>query len=160
MLVEATAFGCGAGVVEANAGFWRKPSLMQLVRILVVDDFQPWRAVVRRILAERSCLQIVGEACNGPEAIQKAGTLHPDLILLDIAMPGLNGISVARKIREVAAHSRIVFLTQECSREIAQEGLNAGAQGYVLKTRAESELLAAIDTVLDGKQFLGEGLEI
>ncbi len=101
----------------------------------------------------------MGEACDGFEAIQKAANLQPDLILLDIAMPGLNGIEAARKIREVAANSKILFLSQECSQEIAQEAVDAGAQGYVIKTRAETQLLPTVESVLEGRPFFSPGLE-
>ena len=132
---------------------------LEYIRILVVDDFEPWRNCVRLILAKRRDLQVVGEASNGVEAIQKAEELQPDLSLLDISMPVLNGIEAARKIRTVAPKSIILFLSQERSSDIAREALNAGAQGYVIKTDAESELLPAIEAVLQGKQFISSRLE-
>lgn len=128
------------------------------VRILVADDFGPWRSAVRLILARQKNLLVVGEASNGLEAIQKAEELQPDLILLDIGMPGLNGIEAARKILTVAPKFTILFVSQECSAVIAQEALNTGARGYVIKTEADSELLLAIEAVLEGKQFISSRL--
>lgn len=132
---------------------------MHYIRILVADDFGPWRSCVRLILKRRRDLQVVGEASNGLEVIQKAEELKPDLILLDISMPDLNGIEAARKIRTVAPKSVILFLSQERSIDIARGAMNVGAQGYVIKTNAESELLLAIEAVLQGKQFISSRLE-
>ena len=126
---------------------------------MTVDDFEPWRSCVRRILASRADLHIVGEAANGMEAVRKAEELQPDLILLDIGMPDLNGIEAARRIRTLAPKSLILFLTLQRSSDIAREALNAGAQGYVIKTDAESDLLPAIEAVLSGKQFISSRLE-
>ncbi len=139
--------------------FGRNTPLLQTIRILVVDDFEPWRTVIRRILGRRNCVQIVGEACDGLEAVQKARNLKPDLILLDIAMPRLNGVEAARQIREVVADSKILFVSQECSPEIAQETVKEGAQGYVIKSRAETDLLRAIEAVTEGKPFFSLGLQ-
>lgn len=130
---------------------------MQLspVRILVVDDFEPWRRSVSLLLREEPELQVVvGEASDGLEAVQKAVELQPDLILLDIGLPRLNGLEAARQIRELVPESKIIFLTQESSAEMVQEALNLGARGYVIKITAASELLTAVETVLSGKTFV------
>jgi len=124
------------------------------VRILLVDDFEPWRHFVSSMLLIKPELQVVGEASNGLEAVQKAAELKPDLILLDIGLPTLNGIEAARQIRKLAPESKIIFLSQESSAEIVQEALSLGAWGYVVKTMAESELLTAVETVLSGKTFV------
>jgi DNA-binding NarL/FixJ family response regulator len=129
------------------------------VRVLIADDFEAWRDQVRLILARRADLAIVGEARDGVEAIQKAHELQPDLILLDVSMPRLNGIEAARQMREVALKSLILFLTLQCSSDIAQEAMNAGAQGYLIKTDAESELLPAIEALLQGGQFISSRLK-
>jgi DNA-binding NarL/FixJ family response regulator len=128
------------------------------VRVLVVEDFAPFRQFIASALAKRSDLQIVGEATDGEEAVQKAKDLQPDLILLDIGLPTLNGIEAAQRMRQVAPESKIIFVTQESSTDVVQKALDSGAQGYVVKTKAATELLAAAEAVLEGKRFLSSGL--
>ncbi|MGB8989145.1 MAG: response regulator transcription factor [Candidatus Sulfotelmatobacter sp.] len=124
------------------------------IRILVVDDYEPFRRFVCSTLRKRPTLQIVGEAADGLEAVQNAEELKPDLILLDIGLPTLNGIEVARRISTVAPESKVIFVTQESSPDMMQATLNLGAWGYVLKAKAASDLLAAVDAVLLGKRFV------
>ena len=119
----------------------------------MVEDYEPFRRFVRSTLAERPALQIVGEVADGLEAVLKAEELKPDLILLDIGLPSLNGMEAARRIAKLTPESKIVFLSQESSPEVIQAALNLGAWGYVVKVRAGSDLLAAVDAVLQGKQF-------
>lgn len=101
---------------------------------------------------------VIEEASDGLEAIQKAEKLRPDLILLDIGLPRLNGIAAARKIRSLAPHSRILFLTAHTSPEIVGQALGTGANGYVVKSDAGKELLGASEAVLHGKQFMSQRL--
>jgi DNA-binding NarL/FixJ family response regulator len=129
-------------------------SARQPFRVLVVDDFEPWRDFVSSKILMKPELQVVGEASDGLEAVQKAVELKPDLILLDIGLPTLSGIEAARQIRKLAPESKIIFLSQESSAEIVQEALSLGAWGYVVKTMAESELLTAVETVISGKKFV------
>jgi DNA-binding NarL/FixJ family response regulator len=131
---------------------------MSIVRILVVDDFAPWRRFVSSMLEKRPEWQVVCEVSDGLEAVRKAEELQPDLILLDISLPRLNGIEAARQIRNVAAKSKILFLSQESSVDVAQEALSSGAWGYIIKAHAGSELLAAVEAVTQGKPFLSAGL--
>jgi DNA-binding NarL/FixJ family response regulator len=128
------------------------------VRVLVVDDFEAFRRFVCSTLEQRPNLQIVGEVTDGLEAVQKADELQPDLILLDIGLPTINGIGAARRIREVSHASKILFVSENRSPEIAEEALNTGAGGYVLKSDAASELLPAIKAVLAGKRFISTSL--
>jgi DNA-binding NarL/FixJ family response regulator len=113
-----------------------------------VDDFEPFRRFVSLALENRSDLQIAAEASDGLDAVRMAEDLHPDLILLDIGLPRLNGIEAARRIRRLSPESKIVFLTQESSPEIRQEALKAGACGYVVKENAGCDLLTAMDSAL------------
>ena len=124
------------------------------ISVLVVEDFLPFRRFVLSTLASMSDLEVTGEASGGSEAVQKAVELQPDLILLDIGLQGLNGIDAARQIRTLVPRSNIIFLTQESSAEVIQEALSLGAQGYVVKTKAASELLNAVEAVLLGKTFV------
>jgi DNA-binding NarL/FixJ family response regulator len=131
-----------------------------IFRILVVDDHEPVRRVVRLILRLRDNLQIVGEASDGLEAVRKAKELRPDLILLDISLPKLNGIEVARQLRDLVPHAKTLFLSVESASDVVREALNSGAVGYVNKLNAHSELLPAIDSVLEGEQFVGSDLGV
>jgi len=133
---------------------------MPAIRVLVVEDFAPFLQVVRSTLAERPDVQVISEVADGLEGVQKAELLGPDLVLLDIGLPTLNGIEAARQIRKRAPQSKIIFLSQESSPEVVQEALNLGAWGYVEKTRAASDLLAAVNAVLDCRQFVSVGLSM
>jgi DNA-binding NarL/FixJ family response regulator len=130
------------------------------VRVLVVDDFEPFRRFVCSTLAQSPGLQVVGEGSDGLEAVQKTEELKPDLVILDIGLPRLNGIEAARQIHRLTPESRIIFLSQESSPDVVQVALNLGAWGYVVKTRAGSDLLAAVDTILGGKRFVSDGLSL
>ena len=128
------------------------------ITVLLVDDFGEFRAALSLLLKKKPELQIVAEASDGIEAVENSRQLQPDVILLDIGLPRLNGIAAAQQIREVAPQSKIIFVTQETSADIMKEAIGSGGMGYVVKTKVESELLKAIDLVLEGKQFIGSGL--
>ena len=106
------------------------------------------------ILGNRRDLQIVDEVSDGLEAVQRAQELKPDLILLDIGLPRLNGIDAARRIRKVSPGSKILFLSQESSGDVIQEALSLGAMGYVVKAQVGSDLLEAVEAVILGKPFV------
>jgi len=129
-----------------------------LVRVLVVEDFAPYRKLICSILTQERDLQVVGEVSDGLEAVQKAEELKPDLILLDIGLPTLHGIEAAQQIRRLAPESKIIFVTQEFSHEMVQAAFGLGARGYVAKTKVASDLRAAIEAVLGGRQFVSPGL--
>ena len=129
-----------------------------MIRILLVDDFLPWHRAVREMFESKTDRKIIAVAADGLEAVQKARQLQPDLILLDIGLPGLNGIEAARQIRELSPNSKILFVTQESSAELVENALRLGAQGYLLKSEAASELLLAVDAVLQGDQFISSRL--
>jgi DNA-binding NarL/FixJ family response regulator len=103
-------------------------------------------------------VQVIGEASDGLEAVYRAEELKPDLILLDIGLPTLNGIEAARQIRQLCPESKIIFVSQESDADIVQEALSFGAVGYVVKTMAGGELLTAIKAVCGGRLFVGGGL--
>jgi DNA-binding NarL/FixJ family response regulator len=128
------------------------------IRILMVDDYKDWRSFVRLLLQSRPEWQIVCEVSDGSEAVQKAEELKPDLIVLDIGLPKLNGIKAARRIRQVSPNSKIIFLSTDNSPDVAQAALSTGAQSYVHKARAQSDLLPAINTVLRREQFVSNKL--
>ena len=128
------------------------------IRVLIVDDFEQWRNFHRSTVQKRPEFQIVGEASDGLEAVQQAEQLQPDLILLDIGLPSLNGIEVGRRIREVSPASKIVFVSENRSVDVVREALNTGAGGYVVKSDVTGELLPAIFAVLEGKRFVSTTL--
>lgn len=124
------------------------------IRILVVDDFQPFRHMILSILGDVPDMEIIGEASDGVEAVRKAQQLQPQLILLDVGLPQLNGIEAARRIRQVAPRSRVLFVSQDNSPEIIEAALGTGAWGFVRKANLGGELLAAVNAVLRGKRFV------
>jgi len=124
----------------------------------VVDDYAPWCRFLRLTLLAHEELQVIGEFTDGPEAIEKAKELQPDLILLDIGLPTLNGIEAARRIREVSPKTKILFVSENRSPDIAEEALRTGAGGYVAKADAVRDLLPAINAVLEGKRFISASL--
>jgi DNA-binding NarL/FixJ family response regulator len=129
------------------------------IRVLVVDDFEPWRRSVCSILAGNGELQVVGEAADGWEAVQKAQVLKPDLIVLDLGLPKLNGLEAANRIRQVVHGAKIIFLTQINDMEVVRKALKIGAQGYVLKSDVGTELLSAVAAVLGGDDFVSSGIK-
>ena len=124
------------------------------IRVLSVDDFGPFRHVLRSTLQKTFDIEHFYEACDGLEAVQKAQELQPDLILLDIGLPKLNGIEAARKIRALCPNTKIVFVSQQSSAEIIGSALNTGAQGYVVKTDVGSDLVFAVTAALHDMQFV------
>jgi DNA-binding NarL/FixJ family response regulator len=124
---------------------------------LIVDDSRAWRRAVRSLLQNYLDLVTIGECSDGLEAVQKSEELQPDLVLLDIGLPNLNGVEAARQIRKVAPASRILFLTSYQGPEILHEAMSVGALGLVVKLKASRELLLAIRTVLRDQQFIGTG---
>lgn len=131
---------------------------MSSLSVLVVEDYEPFRRFIRSTLGKRPELRIVGEASDGLEALQKAQELRPGLILLDVGLPTLNGIEAARQIRKLSPQSQILFVSQETSADVVQEALSLGAMGYIAKTHAGIELLAAVEAVCQGRPFVSAGL--
>ena len=128
------------------------------IPVLIVDDYEPWRRFIRLTLLAYEQLQVIGEVSDGLEAVHQAHQLQPELILLDIGLPELNGIEAARRIREVSPTSKILVVSENRAWDIVEETLRVGASGYVVKSNAANELLAAIWAVLAGKQFVSTSL--
>src|SRR5262249_40672170 len=132
---------------------------MAFRRTLVVDDHEPFRRFIRLELQKRAELEIIGEVSDGLEAVQLAEELQPDLILLDIGLPNLNGIEVAKRIRTIVPNARLLFVSLETSSEVIEETLRLGALGYVHKQRTHTDLMPAIYAVLGDKRFVSNDLE-
>jgi len=128
------------------------------IRILVVEDFEPWRHSVCSMLSAHAESRLVGEVADGLAAVQEARELKPDLVLLDIGLPGLNGIEAAKRICQAAPGTKILFLTVNTEEDVVRAALSSGGQGYVLKTDAGSELWPAVEAVLEGKRYVSKGL--
>jgi DNA-binding NarL/FixJ family response regulator len=135
-----------------------RPAPANAASILVVDDFDPCRRSACMTLVQGDNCVVVGEAADGVEAVEKALEIQPDVILLDIALPILNGIDAARQIGLVAPTTKVVFLTQNNDPDVIRTALSYGA-GYVLKMDAGRDLLPAIEAVLRGEVFLSSALK-
>ena len=123
----------------------------------MVEDYEPFRRFLCSTLSREPGFEIC-EAADGLEAVKKAEEFRPELILLDIGLPSLNGIGAARRIHKLSPESKILFVSQESSAEVVYEALASGALGYVVKVHAGTELLPAVDAVLEGRQFVSSGL--
>lgn len=127
---------------------------MGKLRILIVDDHGIVRAGIRSLLEGQPDIEVVGEATRGEEAVEKAMQLHPELVLMDIAMPGMNGIEATRRIKKELPDIGVLILTMHDDEEFFFPVLKAGASGYVLKESEPQELLYAIRVVRRGQVFL------
>ena len=129
-----------------------------IVRVLIVEDHDAYREYVSSVVQERPDLRVVSQVADGMQALRTAEQLQPNLIMLDIGLPGLNGIEVARRILRLCPDSRILFVSQESSDEVVTEAFSTGALGYVTKGDAGSELMAAVDSVLPGEKFTSRSI--
>jgi len=127
---------------------------MTPLRILVADDHQVVRTGLRTLLESKAGWQVCAEAANGREAVEKAGELHPDVAVLDIGMPLLNGMEATRQIRKVSPGTEILILSMHDSEHMIQGVLDAGAHGYILKDDADRNLLAAVESLRRHKPYL------
>lgn len=127
---------------------------MSPIRILLVDDGPLFREALQSLLASRPGIQIVGEAANGLEAIQQAAALRPDVVLMDVRMPHMDGVEATRRIRASYPECRVLLLTTFDDDEYVFDGLTAGASGYLLKDADSSDLVRALHVVASGESFL------
>ena len=124
------------------------------VRVLVVDDFEPWRRWVRSVVGMQEQLQIVGESSDGLEAVLKAQELRPELILLDINLPSLDGLEASKRILGAAPETKIIYVTTQTDPDLVSVAMSNGVLGYVSKNEAANDLLRAIDSVLRAERFV------
>jgi DNA-binding NarL/FixJ family response regulator len=129
---------------------------MSLIRILVVDDHEVVRRVICSLVSSDPALDVVCQSADGEGAVEKAEELQPDLVLLDISLPGISGIEAGRRIRRVSPDSYIIFLSQHDSLQMVEDALRVGGHGYVTKMDAGAELLKAIRAVSEGKRFVSQ----
>ena len=132
---------------------------MSYVRILIVDDHEPWRQRISSMLEAQPEFEVIGEASDGLEALQRAEELKPDVIVLDIGLPKLNGIETGERLCQLVPRAKVLFLTQLKNADVVEAALSNGAQGYVLKTDAGRELFAAIKAILRGEKFVSRGIK-
>jgi DNA-binding NarL/FixJ family response regulator len=122
-------------------------------RTLIAEDHEGFRRFLCQRLEEKKQCEVIAQVSDGLEAVEKAEQLQPDLILLDLGLPKLNGIEVARRVRKLCPDSKILFLSQDSSPDIAQGAFRSGAHGYLLKSDA-ADLPLAVDAVLQGRRFV------
>ena len=132
------------------------PLAIKPVAILIVDDHTVVRRGLRALLETQPGWTICGEASNGTEAVEKAAQQQPEVVILDIGMPEMNGVLATVRIREVAPHARVLVLTMHNGEEVIQSCLEAGAHGYVLKSDAERDLISAIQALVQHKTYFTE----
>ncbi len=124
------------------------------IRILLADDHKLVRQGFRLILVSQEDMDVVGETANGREAVELAKTLKPDVVIMDVTMPELNGIEATRRIREISPHIRVLALSVHRDSVYVREIIRAGAEGYLLKESADTDLLAAVRAVAEGQSYL------
>ena len=124
------------------------------VRIVVVDDFEPWRRSIVSLIEEDPAFEVISEAGDGAEGVRMCCELRPDLVILDVGLPKVNGLEAARQIREVSPDTKILFVSANQSREVIREALRIGAAGFILKKQALRELLRAVRAVVVDEDFL------
>jgi len=129
-----------------------------MIRVLIADDHSIVRSGIRRLLEDQVDIRIVGEAADGQEAIQKILETNPDVILLDISMPGMDGLDVTKQLKAIDPKVRILILTMHAEEQYAPRLMRAGAMGYVTKHAAPEELYKAIQAVHSGRRFISSTL--
>lgn len=130
---------------------------MSRARILIVDDHEIFRRGLRSLLESRPEFEILGEAGDGLQAIEKAVELRPDVIVMDVSMPQLDGLQATRQIRKKLPQTKILILSQHDTSHMLAAALEAGANGYVTKSQVSRCLLSALDAVSNGRSFSWNG---
>jgi DNA-binding NarL/FixJ family response regulator len=128
--------------------------MSEKIRIIVADDHRIFRKGLKSLLSEKENIEVLAEADNGDEALKAAGKYKPEIVIMDIAMPKMDGIEATRKIRERFPNTEVVVLSMHAKKAYIDQVLKAGAKGYVLKDSDEENLLSAIDTVHNGGYYL------
>jgi DNA-binding NarL/FixJ family response regulator len=131
---------------------------METVRLLIADDQTITRSGLRSLLAAQAGIEVIGEAANGEEAVELAASLQPDVILMDLRMPGINGIEATRRIHRASPHIAILVLTVFEDDTSVFPAIRAGARGYLLKNADQEELLRGIKTVANGGAIFSPGI--
>jgi len=127
---------------------------MSIARVLVVDGFKPWREVICRLLENELHLSVVHNCSDGTDAVRQAAYYQPDLVILDVDLPGLTGIEVARQLSQLSPKPKLLFLSMNIDPDIVRAAFEAGAHAYLLKTDAAKDLLVAVPQVFAGQQFV------
>jgi DNA-binding NarL/FixJ family response regulator len=138
---------------ETPSGLSKKENDFMAVRILLVDDHPIVRQGLRTLLEGRSGWEVVGEASDGVEALVKVDDLQPDVVVLDVTMPRMNGLEACRQIQQKTSGLEVLFVTQHDSPQMMREALDAGARGYVVKSNAARDLLDAVEAVSQHRVF-------
>ena len=133
-----------------------KSDVPQQVRVLLVDDFAPWIKRLHLLFKKEPGFQIVGEAADGQQAVTQVAELNPDVVILDVALPKFNGIEVTRQLRSELPNLKILFVTGNQFPQVVREAFHAGANGYIIKSDAASELIIAVRTVLQGQRYVSK----
>lgn len=131
---------------------------MSIAKILIVDDFRHWHDFLLEVLESEKDFNIIGFASNGEDAVKKAAELEPDIILMDVSMPRMNGFEASNSIRSVSPNSRIVFVSEHRGPELIQTAFDVGGSGYVLKSDINIDLIPGMRAVLEGRQFVSGSL--
>jgi len=130
----------------------------QSVRLVIVDDHEIFRTGVRRVLQSDGHWEICGEASTGDEAVRLAQELKPEVIVMDVSMPGTNGIQATRSILSALPGTKILLLTWHTSKELVRSGFAAGASGYLLKSDAGRDLIEALQTIVGGTTYVSASI--
>jgi DNA-binding NarL/FixJ family response regulator len=148
-------------VANRLVGVPQKERNFMAIRILLVDDHPVVRQGLKTLLEGRAGWEVIGEASDGAEAVEKAKDLNPDVMVLDVTMPKMNGLEACRLLRRQSPLLEILFVTQHDSPQMMREALDAGARGYVVKSNAARDLLAAVEAVSQHRVFTAlNGLDV
>jgi len=129
-----------------------------VINVLLADDHGVLRDGVQRLLEANADIKVIGAADDGRDAVERTAALQPDIVVMDISMPDMNGLEAMRRILDRAPATGVVILSMHSSTEMVREAFAAGARGYVLKESAGSEVVRAVRTVVAGRRFVGEGV--